>query len=88
MDYEEQHDNDGRDQSTLDVAMSPDQFQASQQAAALKANSEAVKEQAEYGMEQQKRIAELQIEVIHQCVAKGGVPVIMNGNIDCKAALR
>lgn len=32
----------------------------------------------------QKRIEDLQIEVLRQCVAQGNIPLFLGGNVDCK----
>lgn len=32
----------------------------------------------------QKRLQDLQMEVIKQCVGKGNLPVVSNGNVDCR----
>ena len=47
-------------------------------------NARAAKAQAEYQTECQKRVSDLQVEVVKQCVAKGNIPIFVNGNVDCK----
>lgn len=32
----------------------------------------------------QKRLQDLQMEVIKQCVGKGNLPIVSNGNVDCR----
>lgn len=32
----------------------------------------------------QKRVGDIQIKISDTCIAKGGIPVFMNQNVDCK----
>src|SRR4051812_17534659 len=44
--------------------------------------------QAELNVAQEniKRLAALQFQVVEACVKRGSIPVLLNGNVDCKPA--
>lgn len=52
--------------------------------AAIQAQAQAEKAKAEFGAAIQSRIDKIQMEVAGMCVANHGVPVFINGNVDCK----
>lgn len=54
--------------------------------AAMVAGASAQKAQIDYQTACVKRDSDLRLEVIKQCVAKGNIPVLMGGNVDCKAS--
>jgi hypothetical protein len=48
------------------------------------AEMQALKAQSEIQVEQQKRLAAIQMEIIKRCADRGDIPVFTNGNVDCK----
>lgn len=55
---------------------------------AMTAQANAAKAQADFNIACSKRDADLRLEVIKQCVAKGNIPIFINGNVDCKPGLK
>lgn len=51
---------------------------------AVKAQAEAQVEMQKAQVEMQKRLVAIQLDVIKRCADRGGIPVIFNGNVDCK----
>lgn len=50
----------------------------------IRAQADAEKAKADFGVSIQKRIDTMQMEVAKFCIANKGVPVLLNGNVDCK----
>lgn len=53
--------------------------------AALAAQESAAKAQADLNRTMQERIETVQMGVITGCVTRHGLPMLVNGNVDCKA---
>lgn len=52
----------------------------------MQAQANAAKAQADFNVACMKRDTDLRMEVVKQCVAKGNIPIFINGNVDCKPA--
>jgi hypothetical protein len=55
-------------------------------ASVLKAQADSGRAQNELNTATQKRIEEIQVAVIKNCSEHGNIPILVNGNVDCKAS--
>jgi len=70
-------------------AIQPERSQACElNSAAVIATAQAQKAQYDDQTAAQKRLNDTQLEVVHQCVAHGNIPVLGGGNVDCKPGLK
>jgi hypothetical protein len=62
-----------RDQLTKSCASSEEVTKAAQSARDL-----------QFGMESNKRMLEIQTKIVDACIAKGGIPILNGGQVDCR----